>query len=405
MRIIVLFFIIFVDSFFANVNIAYDRNSIKLEQILSKTVFNISNISLKPALNQSKALYKIKHLDDVVMATTHSVTVNALHSKNPDKVNKYTLISTLEKQDIHIVVRKNSKYRTIYDLKARNVNVGIEGNAMDFFTMTLSSALNLNFNNQYYKKEDALSNMLQAGGIDAVIFSDKVPSKLLSKYKNLIRLISIPSIKGLKQTIIAKDIYTQETDSMSVESDMLLVGTNNYINSNPAAINKIVDNIFINKNINKSEICNKNYVIKGLKYQVSKCNNFIKLKNTDKPKKNIVVYNLVKKISSLEDIEIYTYALVNNKIFGGLSKKTELKKIDKLMEYYKEENGSKIIIKSYSNNSSAYKGGQKIFKLLKKRGVKRGDMIIKSFNTKKRCDSDKDIDCKYVHTKVKFEFL
>ena len=390
----------------AATNIAYDRNNVEIEQILSKVVFDIEDISVRPVLNQSKGLYQIKDFDDVSMATSLSVTLNAINNDDPSKANKYTLISALQKQKIHIVVSKASQYRTIYDLNNRNVNVGVEGNAMDLFSMSLSSVFKIMFNKQYNKPQSAITNMIQGGGIDAVMFSEKLPFEFLSKYKEHIRLISIPSMKGFKQVIINKKTYNQDNDVMSIESDLVLIGSNEYISNNQISVNKIIDNIFNNKQIDKLDICNRAYVLQTYQYQKSKCSHFNKMKNIgklDKPKKQLL--NLVKKINSIEDIEVYSYALLKKKTFGGLSKQTELKKLEEIIKYYKEEGGSqKIIIKSYSSSSDAYKGGQKIFKLLKKRGVKRGNMIIKSFNQTK-CNKKADMECQYINNKVIFEFL
>ena len=406
MKHILLYFTLFIYTLLsASTNVAYDRNSVEIEQILSKITFDVKGVSTKPVLNQSKGLYEIKNFEEVSMTTISSVTLNAIFKNDATKANSYTLISPLETQQIHIAVNKLSQYKTIYDLNNRNVNIGIEGNAMDLFSMSLTSVFKIMFNKQYNRPNSAIANMLQGGGIDAVMFSGKVPSAYLTKYKAHIRLISIPSMAGFKQTMIDKKIYNQDSDTMSIESSLLLISTNEYLNNNPMSVNKIIDNIFINKQVNKSGICNKNYVLKTYQYQKSKCISFIRTKNvskSNKPQKKVL--NLVKTITSVEDINIYTNALLHNKGFGGLSKKTELNKLNKLIKYYKEEGAKKIIIKSYSSNSKAYKEGQKIFKLLKKRGVKRGNMIIKSFN-ENRCSKKTNIECQYINNKVTFELL
>lgn len=409
MRVILFFLLLFSNTLFANTKIVYDRNNIELEQILSKIVFNIDSVTTKPVLNQSKGLYQIKNFDDVSLATTLSVTLDAINNRDASKIDNYTLVSPLATQQIHIVVSKTSRFKTIYDLNKRNVDVGIEENAMDYFTLSLSSAFNLKFNNQYNDVDRAIFSMINGAGIDAVIFSDKVPSSYLSKYKEYVRLINIPSMRGFKQTIINKDIYKQKNDTISVESDMLLICKNEYAQTNPAEINKMIDNIFKNPKIDKNAICNKNYVIKTAPYQIMACGNFIKLqkeaKEAKKPKSvKKPSLNLIKKIESVEDIQVYNYALVKNKNFGGLNKKTELKKLNQLVKLYKDEEASKIIIKSYSSDGNAYQAGQKVFKLLKKKGISRSNMIVKSFN-ENRCNDKSDTTCIYLNSKVLFEFI
>jgi len=394
-------------AIFANTNIAYDRNNIELEQILSKIVFNIPTIATKPVLNQSKGLYQIKNFDDVSITTIMLITLNAINNNNPNKVKKYTILSPLQQQQLHLVVSKNSRYKTIYDLNNRNVNVGREGNGIDLFTLSLSSVFKLKFNNQYNDTEASILNMIKGAGIDAVMFSDKVPSKYLNKYKDYIRLINIPTMKGFKQSLINKKVYKQNNDTISVASDTLLIATNKYVNNTPDDTNKLIDNIFKNSKIDKSAICNQSYMFPIYPYQKSTCTHYAQsLKSPNKSNyTRKISLSLVKKINTIEDIEIYNYALVKNILFGGLSKKTELKKINLLLKFYKEEGkSSKIIIKSYSSTGNANKAARKLFKILKKKGVSRGKMIIKSFNEQK-CSNTSDNNCKYINSKITFEFI
>lgn len=115
-----------------------------------------------------------------------------------------------------------------------------------------------------------------------------------------------------------------------------------------------------------------------------------------------------KSITSVNDIEIYYHALFYGKSFLGIDKKTELQKINRLLVYYNEElelnNQTKIVIKSYSNKSNAYNVAQKVFKLLKGKGISRSKMIIKSFNNVK-CEKRTNSNCDYLHTKILFEFI
>ena len=65
------------------------------------------------------------------------------------------------------------------------------------------------------------------------------------------------------------------------------------------------------------------------------------------------------------------------------------------------------MIKSYvnSNETDAYDNAQYIFKQLRRMGVSRSDMIIKSFNNSTFCKNPQKPYCSFLNRKIIFEFL
>lgn len=403
--------IVCINFLLSNTNITYDRNNLFLENSLHKIVSDIPSLSLKPVINESKALYELGKLSTVSLSTTTQTILNGIYQNTPKKLLNYTLLSSLRKEVVYIIVNKSSPYKTIYDLNNRNISINQENSAMDLFTLSLTSSLGLTFNKYYEDTKTAVSNMLQRNGLDAVIFSGSLPSSIIEKYKEYIRLINIPNMESFQSTIIGKDIYRQKEDTRTIQSNILLIGKNEYIKENPEVVNQLINKIL--ENINTSFNCTfKVPIIQSYSYLNQMCQNILKDSTSaisKTRKKTKVILNLVKEINSVEDIEIYVGSLFKNTTIGGLSKKTELKKLTKVIQYYTQEKSLeseiKIIIKSYANNASGYRGGKKIFKLLQKKGVSRGNMIIKSFNTKKICKEENSEECQYLENKVTFEFL
>ncbi|MDF1875249.1 hypothetical protein JHD48_05850 [Sulfurimonas sp. SAG-AH-194-I05] len=412
---LIIYVLLFTQSIFASTQISYDRNNIHLEKILNKITYSEAEISLKPYANQSQALLGIKNLDTVSIVASHVSTIDAIYKSNPTIATKYSVLAFLQEQSIHIAVRKGARFKTIYDLHKRNVNVGREANAMDLFANTLSTVFKLNFKNQYNHTQDALNNMIHNGGIDAVLFTDTVPSNLLLPYKDSIQLLNIPNIQGFKQRLIPKNAYAQSDDVMSIESDLILIATQKYIINNADAVQRLIENIFSSATIKGRTLCTKKYSLRTATRVAKECKKNIQVLDSNTPKQSLQRkpkkrgLNLVKKIETIEDIELYSYPLFKNKSFGKLTRAGELKKIKQLIHFYEEEKTlnkkTKLIIKSYSNTGNSYALAQKTFKILKKKGIPRSSMIIKSFNTQKKCNASMHVECKYIQTKILFEFL
>jgi len=400
----VLIFLIAISSFvFATVRIAYDRNNIYLEEYLNKTTASIENIKLVPMKSDTTVLYELGQLGNVDLAVTNATVLNGINQNDSNKLSNYTLITPLKSEVIFIAVSKNSSYKSIYDLNNRNINFGIENSALDLFSLTLSSNFNLVFNRYYDDSDIALNNMIRGSGLDAVVFSSNIKSELFQKYKDSIRFLNIPNIQGLRQKSFKKTLIFQEKDLHTVKSDLVLISKKEFIENNPEIANQIINQV--SNHISIENMCSTNIsIIQSYSYLNQVCQAKRKSKF---PNKQVKVLNLIKKINSIEDIEIYLYSLLKNESIGGLNKDTEIKKLNKLVAFFKEEKSlggaEKLIIKSHANGSLGYKGGKRIFKLLRKKGISRSDMIIKSFNLKNDCKDNEE--CQYINNKVVFELL
>ncbi len=397
--------ILLFDISFASIKIAYDKHNIYLEEYLNKITLLIQNIKLIPLDNESIVLYELGQLKTVDLAVTSLSVLHGINQNDSKKLSNYTLISPLKSEAIFIAVRKDSAYNSIYDLHNRNINFGVENSSIDLFSLTLMSNFDIVFNQYYDNSEIALTNMISGNGLDAVAFSDNINSKIIKKYKNSIRFISVPNIKGFNQIIFKKEKISQEKDLRTIQSDLVLISEKSFTENNPEIVNQIINEI--SKHILENNMCGTNInIIKKYSYLIQTC---IAKKRNHTSTKKIKILNLVKKIDSVEDIEVYLYALLKNKSFGGLNKNTEFKKLNKLFNFYKEEknigNIQKLIIKSYGNSLLNHKGGKKIFKFLQKKGISRGDMIIKSFNIKNQCNNKDNKECQYINSKVNFELL
>lgn len=404
MRVFV-FLIALISFSLASVKIAYDRNNLFLEEHLNKITSSMESTKLVPMESETAGLYEMGQLDSVNMAVTSIIVLNGINQNDSTKLSKYSLITPLKTESIFIAVNKNSKYKSVYDLNNRNVNFGLENSFLDLFSVTLASSFNLFFNKYYGDNEEALNNMLGGNGLDAVVFSSDINSKLFQKYKGSVRFLSIPNIEGLKQKSFEKTLVSQEKDLYTVKSDLVLIAKKTFLENSPEIANKIVNQA--SKHISSENMCSTHInIISKSPYLIQACESKKSKGTSSKAKEPVKVLNLVKKIDSIEDIEIYLYAILKNKSFGGLNKETEAKKLHKVVEFFNEEKSlgtaKKILIKSYAKGKLGYQGGKKIFKLLQKKGISRGDMIIKSINIQNKC---KDQECLDINSKVSFELF
>lgn len=393
--------------------ISYDRTNIELERVLYKSVNNLNDLSLNPALDESRALYNLGRLNDVVMATTLSTTLEGIYKQNPSKLSKYQIVAPLKKGKLHLVVNKNSPYRTIYDLDGRNLNVGKENNGIHLFSRTLSNSLNIYFKPQFYAQKDAISAVI-SGALDAVLFVSDEPEEILVAYKEHIRLINIPVIDGFTNTVIKKENYALEDDINTINADLVLLAKKSFIQSY-GQTSQIIKNLLNHNKSRLGELCSNNYYKVELStYFTSECS-AIKVKQAESKKstfkskrKEKSTFTLVKPINSIEDVVVYYQSFKGIKTLGGLNKKTELDKLKKVVQFYKEESEesspSKLLIKSYSNHNDSYTQGKLISKKLRKLGINRNYIIIKSFNRKTSYKND-DKRHNYLNKIIKFEIL
>ena len=404
-------FILFTYSLLATVTISYERSNDDAERLVPELFNKVNNISLSPATNESKALYQLSHNSNTVMSLCYSTTLENIkkHTKG-DKLSKYLLVTPVLKGEVHLIVSINSRFKTIYDLERHNVGMGIADSATNLIAQSIFLDANVPVSEFHYTLNESMRRLI-GGGLDAVVALGKAPIDVLGNYQGKFRLLNVPSTSYHRATTIDGSNYGLASTTSTVASDLLLIAKKDsvYKYSLNTMLSQITRNLLYANGTDVNSICsdNGNYPLSVSPTLNSTCTQYQNEQLSSGNKKVVVTLDLLRQANSIDSVEIYSDALRQNKAVGGLSFDTEVAKIKQVYNFYKKAQGSKLMIKSYvnSNETDAYDNAQYIFKQLRRMGVSRSDMIIKSFNNSTFCKNPQKPYCNFLNRKILFEFL
>jgi hypothetical protein len=406
-------FLCITNFLFATNTVTYERYNDDAVNLVPELFSGINSLSLSAIENESTALYKLSHTSNTIMSLCYSTTLEGIEAHGgASKLSKYTLVAPVKKGQLHLIVPIRSRFKSIYDLERHNVSMDIEGTATDLIAQTLFLDAKITVSAFHYDLNEAMRRLI-GGGLDAVVALGKSPIDVLQNYQGKFKLITVPASSGHKSVIINGSSYGLSTNTPTLSSDLLLIGKKDAIEKqslNPL-LSKITRNLLHSNQADVQSICANNgiYPLSVSSTLRSSCNQYQnELQSSGEHKGEVIVaLDLLRQANSIEEIEIYNDALRHNKAVGGLSYDTEVAKLKQVHRFYKNAHGSKLIIKSYvnSNEGDAYQNAQFIFKQLRKMGINRGDMILKSFNQSTFCHNNQKAHCNFLNRKILFEFL
>lgn len=398
-------------SLVAGITTSYERNNDDAGRLVPELFNGVDNLSLSPAENESKALYQLAHRDNTVMSLCYSTTLEGIkrHSST-DKLSKYLLVTPVLKGELHLIVRANSRFKTIYDLERHNVGMGFQGGATHLTAQSVFVDANIAVSEFHYSLNESMRRLI-GGGLDAVVALGKAPIDVLGNYEGKFKLLSVPSTGHHRSATIQASQYGLSRNVMTLASDLLLIAQKDAVNKQSlnTLLSKVTRNLLHAHGTDVNSICsgNGNYGLNVSPTLRSSCIQYEnELASSGKGEVVAVALDLLRQANSLEEVEIYSDALRQNKAVGGLSFETEAAKLKQVYGFYKNGGGSKLMIKSYvnSNENDAYLNAQFIFKQLRKMGISRSDMIIKSFNQSSFCKNPQKPHCGFLNRKITFEF-
>ena len=396
-------------SLTASVTTSYERDNDDAGRLVAELFSGVNNISLSPVKNESKALYQLSHNDNTAMSICYSTTLENIkrHSK-VDKLSKYLLVTPLLKGELHLIVSSNSRFKTIYDLERHNIGMGLEGTATHLIAQSIFLDANIPVSEFHYTLNESMRRLI-GGGLDAVVALGKAPIDVLKNYKGKFKLITVPSTGSHMAATIDGSKYGLSSSTMTLASDLLLIAKKDSVNKQSlnTLLSKVTRNLLHANETDVNSICsgNGNYGLSVSRSLSSSCTQYQNELASSRGKKVVVALDLLRQASSLEMVEIYNDALRYDKAVGGLSFDTESSKLKQVYNFYKQNKGAKLMIKSYvnSNEGDAYSNAQYIFKQLRRMGIPRSDMIIKSFNQSSFCQDTKKPYCNFLNRKITFE--
>jgi len=398
-------------SLMAAVTTSYERSNEDAQKIVSEVFSGVKNISLSPVQNEGKALYQLSHTDNTVMSLCYSSTLDGIRQhSSEDKLSKYLLVTPLLKGQVHLIVSSNSRFKTIYDLERHNVSMGEEGTSTHLTAQSIFIDANINVSEFHYSLNEAMRRLI-GGGLDAVVALGKAPIDVLGNYDGKFKLISVPSTGNHQSATIDASNYNLSANTMTLASDLLLIAKKESVSkySLNTLLSQVTRNLLHGQGTDVNAICsgNGNYGLNVSPTLRSTCTQYQNELVSSGKSKVVVSLDLLRQANTIDDVEIYYDSLRQNKAVGGLSSDTELAKLKQVYNFYKSAGGSKLMIKSYvnSNESDAYENAQFIFKTLRKMGISRSNMIIKSFNQSTFCKNPQKPHCGFLNRKITFEFI
>lgn len=407
----ILTFLLLSGSLMAGITTSYERNNDDAERLVPELFGGVNNISLSPAVNESKALYQLSHNSNTVMSLCYSTTLESIqqHSSS-DKLSKYLLVTPVLKGELHLIVPANSRFKTIYDLDRHNVSMGLEGTATHLTAQSIFLDAHIGVSEFHYDLNEAMRRLI-GGGLDAVVALGKSPISILGNYQGKFKLLSVPSTGSHRSATIQASQYGLSRNVMTLASDLLLIAKKDAVNKQSlnTLLSKVTRNLLHANGTDINSICsgNGNYGLNVSRSLSSTCTQYQNELASSGKGKVVVALDLLRQANTIDDVEIYYDALRHNKAVGGLSFDTESAKLKQVYSFYTKNKGAKLMIKSYvnSNEGDAYSNAQFIFKQLRKMGISRSDMIIKSFNQSSFCQDTQKPHCGFLNRKITFEFM
>ena len=404
-------FTLFTCSLLANITATYESSNDDAERLMPELFNKVNSVSLSPMPNESKALYQLAHNSNTVMSLCYSTTLENIqkHTKS-DKLSKYLLVTPVLKGEVHLIVNINSRFKTIYDLERHNVGMGVVDSATNLIAQSIFLDANVPVSEYHYSLNESMRRLI-GGGLDAVVALGKAPIDLLGSYQGKFRLLNVPSTSYHRATTIDGSKYGLATNTSTLASDLVLISKKEAVDkySLNTIFSKVTRNLLYANGTDVNSICsdNGNYGLSVSPTLNSACTQYQNEQLSSGSKKVVMTLDLLRHADSLDAVEIYSDALLKNRTVGGLSSETEVAKIKQVYNFYREAKGSKLMIKSYvnSNENDAYENAQYIFKTLRKMGISRSDMIIKSFNESTFCKNPQKPYCSFLNRKITFEFL
>ena len=401
---------LFTCSLLATVTSSYESSNDDAERLMPELFNKVNSVSLSPMPNESKALYQLSHNANTVMSLCYSTTLENIkkHSK-ADKLSKYLLVTPVLKGEVHLIVSINSRFKTIYDLERHNIGMGPVDTATNLIAQSIFLDANIPVSEFHYTLNESMRRLI-GGGLDAVVALGKVPIDVLGSYRGKFRLLNVPSTYHRATTIDGTN-YGLASNTNTMASDLILIAKKDAVDkySLNTVLSKVTRNLLYANGTDTSSICsdNGNYGLSVSPTLSSTCTQYQNEQLRSGSKKLVMTLDLLRQADSIDAVEIYTDALRQNKTVGGLSSETEVAKIKQVYNFYKEAKGSKLMIKSYvnSNENDAYENAQYIFKQLRRMGISRSNMIIKSFNNSTFCKNPQKPYCNFLNRKITFEFL
>ncbi len=154
------------------------------------------------------------------------------------KLKDVELLFPITKEQVHFIIRKGSRFRTLKSLKKKEIAVGskLSGSYLTF--LFLSKQFDIDWEDENYPFETGLSK-LDNGEVDAVFVVGKAPIAGLKGRYDFIN-ITQPVI-GYDKAIINKNIYQTANDIQTLSTDTLLVVNNKKLGeSDKSDIKKLV---------------------------------------------------------------------------------------------------------------------------------------------------------------------
>jgi TRAP transporter TAXI family solute receptor len=183
------------------------------------------------AVDEGKGQLGLAQSDVVYLAYRRGIEKNLYPHKN------LRAIAVLWVNNLYVLVRADSRYRKIEDLKGRKVGIILPGTSGEFSTRIVLNAHGMSYADVQPLFEATLDLMpkLAAGQLDAVFsanpvmlaaakeLSEKVPLRLLPIDRSVINQLrgSYPFLKPV--TVTANQLTGQHTDTETLGSEWLLV--------------------------------------------------------------------------------------------------------------------------------------------------------------------------------------
>ncbi len=172
------------------------------------------------------------------------------------RTDELKLLMPMGKEQIHIIVRKDSEIDTIGDLKNKKVGVGNSLQGTNYTAGILREALGIDWNPRPIDLEHSIKSFVN-GRLDAIIFVGAAPVDIFTIFRKYqiadqVKLLSIPDNDALKKfygerTVIPASSYQWlDRDIKTYSVRTMLVASGNFNTSEEEMLNRFMKTISTN---------------------------------------------------------------------------------------------------------------------------------------------------------------
>ncbi len=189
----------------------------------------VDGICVQKSKGTPNNIYTITTQEEIVMGIFQADNMKlARENDRSHKLDNLKVLFPIFKEQIHIIVLKNSLIRDLDDLKRKDIAVGDELSGSYVSFLNISEKLNMDWVGVNFHFSDGMQK-LRNGEVEAMFIVGKAPIKSLLPYMRDIRFLNIDSeLPDYKKAVISAKTYSSDSnpiknDIHTLEVDALLL--------------------------------------------------------------------------------------------------------------------------------------------------------------------------------------